>query len=83
MFLFIQGPPKSLVFGIVSDFYIGKTKRRLHDRKTEHKFKSLSNNDHSIADHVTATGHSNIKWDHFEILAPGKRDRLINVSISS
>ena len=61
MFLFIQGPPKSLVFGIVSDFYIGKTKRRLHDRKTEHKFKSLSNNDHSIADHVTATGHSNIK----------------------
>ena len=67
MFLFIKGPPKSPVVGIVSDFYIGKTKRRLHDRKTEH-FKSLTNDDHSsvIADHVTAIGHSNIKWDHFE-----------------
>ena len=34
-----------------NDFYIGKTKRRLHDRKTEH-FKSLtkkSKNDHSSA----------------------------------
>ena len=53
-------------------FYFGITKRRLHDRKTEH-FKSLTKNDHSlaIADHVTATGH-NIKWDHFEILASGK-----------
>ena len=53
-------------------FYFGMTKRRLHDRKTEH-FKSLTKNDHSlaIADHVTATGH-NIKWDHFEILASGK-----------
>ena len=80
MFLFIQGPPKSLVVGIVSDFYIGKTKRRLHDRKTEHKFKSLPNNDHSIADHVTATGHSNIKWDHFEILASGKTARLMSTS---
>ena len=60
MFLCIQGPPKSLVVGIVTDFYIGKTKRRLHDRKTEH-FKSLTINDHSsaIADHVTATGHNN------------------------
>ena len=38
-----------------NDFYIGKTKRRLHDRKTEH-FKSLTKNDHSsaIAGHVTA-----------------------------
>ena len=80
MFLSIQGPLKSLVVGIVSDFYIGKTKRRLHDRKTEHKFKSLPNNDHSIADHVTATGHSNIKWDHFEILASGKTARLMSTS---
>ena len=79
MFLFKQGPPKSLVVGIVSDFYIGKTMRRLHDRKIEH-FKSLTNNDHSsaIADRVTATG-QNIKWDHFEILASGKTARLINV----
>ena len=45
-----------------NDFYIGKTKRRLHDRKTEH-FKALLKNDHSsaIADHVKNTGH-NIKW---------------------
>ena len=56
------------------DFYIGKTKRRLHDRKTEH-FKALSKHDHSsaIADHVKTTGH-NINWDHFDILASGKTD---------
>ena len=55
-------------------FYIGKTKRRLHDRKTEH-FKALAKNDNTsaIADHVKATGH-NIKWDHFDILAKGKTD---------
>ena len=42
-------------------FYIGKTKRRLRDRKTEH-FKALAKNDNTsaIADHVKATGH-NIK----------------------
>ena len=36
------------------DFYIGKTKRRLHDRKTEH-FKALSKNGKTsaIADHIT------------------------------
>ena len=46
-------------------FYVGKTKRRLHDRKTEH-FKALakSANSSAIVDHVKATGH--IKWDHFE-----------------
>ena len=56
------------------DFYIGKTKRRLHDRKTEH-FKALTKNDHSsaIADHIKTTGH-NIKWDNFDILASGKTD---------
>ena len=49
------------------DCYIGKTKRRLHDRKTEH-FKALTSNSHSsaIADHMTQTGHR-IKWDHFDI----------------
>ena len=51
------------------DFYIGKTKRRLHDRKTEH-FKALT---HAIADHMSSTGH-NIKWDHFEILTTGRSD---------
>ena len=42
-------------------FYIGKTKRRLHDRKTGH-FKALAKNDNTsaIADQVKATGH-NIK----------------------
>ena len=49
----------------LSGFYIGKTKRRLHDRETEH-FKA-------IADHVTSTGH-NLKWDHFDILAKGRSD---------
>ena len=53
------------------DFYIGKAKRRLHDRKTEH-FKALAKSCHTsaIADHITSTGH-NIKWDHFDILATG------------
>ena len=52
----------------------GKTKRRLHDRKTEH-FKALTSNSHSsaIADHMTQTGHK-IKWDHFDILATGQSD---------
>ena len=56
------------------DCYIGKTKRRLHDRKTEH-FKALTSNSHSsaIAGHMTQTGHR-IKWDHFDILAPGQSD---------
>ena len=54
------------------DCYIGKTKRRLHDRKTEH-FKALTSNSHSsaIADHMTQRGHR-IKWDHFDILATGQ-----------
>ena len=57
-----------------NDFYISKTRRRLHDRKTEH-FKALVKNGHTsaIADHVKTTGH-NIKWDHFDILASGKTD---------
>ena len=57
-----------------NDFHIGKTKRRLYDRETEH-FKALSKSDYSpaIADHVKTTGH-NIKWDHFDILASGKTD---------
>ena len=57
-----------------NEFYIGKTKRRLRDRKTEH-FKALAKSDHSsaIADHVKTTGHD-IKWDHFDILVSGKTD---------
>ena len=55
-------------------FYVGKTKRRLHDRKTEH-FKALSQGCHAsaLADQVISTGH-NIKWDHFDILTTGKSD---------
>ena len=55
-------------------FYIGKTKRRLHDRKSEH-FKALTKSGQAsaIADHITSTGHD-IKWDHFEILATGRSD---------
>ena len=57
-----------------NSFYIGKTKRRLHDRKTEH-FKALTSTNHAsaIADHMTLTGHR-IKWDHFDILATGRSD---------
>ena len=57
-----------------NDFYIGKTKQGLHDRKTEH-FKVLVKNDHTsaIADDVKTTGH-NIKGDYFDILASGKTD---------
>ena len=53
---------------------MGKTRRRLHDRKTEH-FKALTNSCQSsaIADNIISTGH-NIKWDHFEILATGRSD---------
>ena len=56
------------------DFYIGKTKRRLHDRETEH-FRALTKSCQAsaVADHITSTGH-NIKWDHFEILANGLSD---------
>ena len=43
-------------------FYVGKTKQRLYDMKTEH-FKTLTQNCHAsaVADHVISTGH-NIKW---------------------
>jgi len=53
-------------------FYIGKTKRRLHDWKTE-QFKALTSSNHAfaIADHMTLTGYR-IKWDHFDILATGR-----------
>ena len=55
-----------------AELYMGKTKRRLHDIKSEH-FKALTCNENvsAIADHVRATGH-NIKWDHFDILVSGK-----------
>ena len=55
-------------------FYVGKTKRQLHVRKTEH-FKAFSQGCHAsaLADHVISTG-PNIEWDHFDILTTGKSD---------
>ena len=48
-----------------NDFYIGKTKRRLHDLKTDH-LRALTGNIYAsaVADHTVKNGH-NIKWDHF------------------
>ena len=55
------------------DFYIGKTKRRLHDRKSEF-FKAVTKSCQSstIAYHIISL--DTIKWDHFEILATGRSD---------
>ena len=48
------------------EFYTGKTKRRLHDRKTEH-FKSITSSNHSsVLPTMSRHGH-NMKWYHFEI----------------
>ena len=65
-----------------NDFYIGKTKHRLRDRKTEH-FKVLTAICHesAIADHVFLTNHR-IKWDHFEILATGRSDMYCKIKES-
>ena len=60
-------------------FTFGKTKWRLHDRKTE-QFKAFAKNNSTsaIADHVKTAGH-NIKWDHFDILAKSKADYHCNI----
>ena len=58
------------------DFYIGKTKCRLLDRKTNILKQPLSGcHASAVADHVTSTGH-NLKWDHFtiDILPKGRSD---------
>ena len=55
-----------------NDLFIGKTKRRLQDRKTEQTAKAKLVHKSAIADRIKATGH--IKWDHFEILASRKTD---------
>ena len=55
--------------------YIGKTKKRLHGRKTAHfKVLSVDSENSFIADHLVNTGH-NMKWYHFEILAGGKTSK--------
>ena len=58
------------------DFHVGKTKRRLHDQKTEH-FKALAKNcQASICQplRITLLQLDTIEWDHFEILATGRCD---------
>ena len=57
-----------------NEFYIGKTKRRLRDRKKNH-FKALNgiSQTSAIVDHAVKTGH-NIKWNHFQVLANGSSD---------
>jgi len=61
------------------DFYRGKTKRRLHNRTTEH-FKALTKSCHTsaVADQMTSTGR-NVKWVHFDILATGRSDLHCNI----
>ena len=55
--------------------YTGKTKKRLHGRKTAHfKVLSVDSEHSSTADHLVNTGH-NMKWYHFEILAGGKTSK--------
>ena len=54
---------------------MGKTKKRLGVRQSEH-FKAISqpnNFKSAVADHFTSTGH-NIDWDNFKILTYGKTD---------
>ena len=62
-----------------NDFYKGKTKRRLHDRKTAKLFKALTTSCHKFAIvHVFSTNHW-LKCDHFEILATGRSDMRCNI----
>ena len=72
--LFVEGTGTAFGLKGVRLSNPGKTKRRLHDRKTEY-FKALSKNCQTpaIADHITSTGR-NIKWDHLDILATGRSD---------
>jgi len=54
---------------------MGKTKRLLHDRKSEHvKALTKSCQSSAIAYHIISTGHNIIEWDHLEILATGRSD---------
>ena len=57
--------------------YIGKTKKRLHDRKTEH-FNGMSDpeKESAVSKHTLDTGH-NINWDQWKILATGKTNKDI------
>ena len=57
------------------DTYTGKTKKRLHGRKTAHfKVLSVDSEHNSIADHLVNTGRS-IKWYHSEILTGRKTSK--------
>ena len=69
---------------VCDDFYIGKTKRGLQDRKTEHFKVPAGKTKHTlaVADHIKITGH-NIKWHHFETLASGKTDYHFKINETS
>ena len=58
------------------DFYIGKTKRRLHDRKTEH-FKGITSTDHF---EILAKGRSDT---HCKIKETLLIQELLNDTVSS
>ena len=66
------------------DLYIGKTKRRLHDRKTQH-FKGITSTCHApaIADHVTSTGRSDTHCKIKETLLIQKLKPTLNDTVSS
>ena len=66
------------------DFYIGKTKRKLHDRKTEY-FKGITSTCHAsaIADHVTSTGRSDTHCKIKETLLIQELKPTINDTVSS
>ena len=56
-------------------FYMGKTKRRLHDRKTEDlKAPAKNGNTQPLLTTSKPLDIASIKWDHFNILAKGKTD---------
>ena len=56
------------------NFCMGETKRRLHDRTTEHfKAHTKSCQASAISDLITSTG-NNIRLDHFEFLAIGRSE---------
>ena len=67
-------------------FYIGKTKRRLHDRKSEH-FKALTQVGHASAveDHTISTGHnkSDLQSKIKETLLISNLKRSLNENIGS
>ena len=57
-----------------NDFYIGKTKRRLHDRKRSENGTFQGPLETWSSAHVKTYNWSQHRWDHFNILVSGKTD---------